>query len=148
MSDVLLKLNVSGTEVFVRQSTMENCGVRPLSALCNFEGKYIDRPLQPFLFVLNWVKTMGYAALPVSANAMLQVQHEAEYWQVDDLVGAIKQHRRLIDELSGVSPPFNMYRIEDRERASAWMRERNGMLRVCVQNVGEGEIVVVSSGEV
>lgn len=148
MSDIPLKLNVSGTVVTVRRSTLENSGVRSLAALCNFEDLYIDRPLVPFEFVLDWVKTMGQMSLPASLNAMQHVQHEAEYWQVDDLSSALKQRRRLIDELTGVSPPFNMTKVEDREQASAWMRERAGFVAVKTVAVADGEIVIVSSGKV
>ena len=148
MCDVPLKLNVSGTTVTVRRSTLENSGVRSLAALCNFDALYIDRPLVPFEFVLDWVKTMGQMSLPVSLNAMLHVQHEAEYWQVEDLSHALKQRQRLIDELTGVSQPFNMTKVEDREQASAWMRERAGFASVKIVPVGDGEIVVVSSSKV
>ena len=54
MADVpVLKLNVGGTPVHVRRSTLENSGVPALAALCNFEDRFIDRPLVPFEFVLG-----------------------------------------------------------------------------------------------
>ena len=149
MADVpVLKLNVGGTPVHVRRSTLENSGVPALAALCNFEDRFIDRPLVPFEFVLDWVRTMGQMALPSSLNAVRHVSQEAEYWQVDGLVGALKLRETRMMELAGVSPVFHVSRVEDREQASEWVRERAGFLRVRAVPAGDGEVFFVSDVKV
>ena len=147
MTDVPLKLYVGGTTVYVRRSTLETSGVPSLAALCYFEAedRFIDRPLVPFEFVLDWVRTMGQMSLPSSLNAVRHVICEAEYWQVSDLLCALKVRERRILELTGVSVPFDMSKPECREQASTWLRERAGFLPSTAVPLADGEVMFVSN---
>ena len=147
MADVPLKLNVGGTPIYVRRSTLETSGVPSLVALCNFEAedRFIDRPLVPFEFVLDWVRTMGQMSLPSSLNAVRHVICEAEYWQVGDLLCALKLREVRILELTGVSVPFEMSKPECREQATQWIRDRAGFLPVTAVPLADGEVMFVSN---
>tara|TARA_Y100000817_G_scaffold203623_1_gene159514 strand:- start:212 stop:643 length:432 start_codon:yes stop_codon:yes gene_type:complete len=142
-----MKLNVGGTPVYVRRSTLQTCGVGSLAALCNYSDDiFIDRPLGPFRFVLDWVRTMGQITMPASLDAVRQMKQEAEYWQADDLVAALKVRERNIVDLAGVSPPFDMSKPEDREQATQWIRERTGLMSIRVVSLDDGDVMIVSSG--
>lgn len=148
MTDVPLKLCVGGTNVYVRRGTLETSGVPSLAALCSFEAeaRFIDRPLVPFEFVLDWVRTMGQMSLPSSLNAVRHVMQEAEYWQVTGLLSALKLRERRILELTGVSVPFDMSKPECREQAAQWVRDRAGFLPVKAVPLADGEVMFVSCG--
>ena len=146
MTDIL-ELNVSGTVVTVRRSTLENCGLPSMVALCNtnFELHSIDRPLWPFCFVLDWIKTMTQTPLPASWEKLSKIAAEAEYWQVNCLLTCVKRQKQSILELSGVSPVFSIHGVSDREQASDYVRERSGLLELQTVQLSDGDFFFVGT---
>ena len=89
----VLALNVSGTVLHVRRSTLNYDPSSALSAMARHKRVFIDRPLDAFTWLIDWCRSCGTRALPSEDRALVHnILHEADYWGVDALASACREH--------------------------------------------------------
>ena len=91
-SDVL-RLNVAGTIMYVRHSTLQFDPDSTLAKLPKYKDKFVDRPVDTFAWVLDWCRACGQRELPAADRAFIaNIMHEADYWGLTDLKQQCSNH--------------------------------------------------------
>ena len=117
----MFDIQVAGTTVRCRQDVLQG----GLAALARHPPAIVDRPLVPFVWVIDWCKSQGMLPVPQNPEFRQSVLVEANYWVIEPLVQQIEKYNRL----RGISPFFT---DNDLYRANMWMQHRTHMHVQCV----------------